>query len=102
MNLAHLVTQARRRDPDAIALVWRDDAWTWSALDARIDAMAAALQTRFAVQKGDRILVQSQNCTQLFEAMFACFRAGAVYVPTNFRQTPDEVAAWPAPPVPPG
>ena len=24
--------------------------------------------------------------------MFACFRAGAVFVPTNFRQTPDEVA----------
>ena len=28
----------------------------------------------------------------MFEAMFACFRAGAVFVPTNFRQTPDEVA----------
>ncbi len=92
MNLAHFVTQARRRHPEAIALAWRDDTWTWAALDARIDAMAAALQTRLGVGKGDRVLVQSQNCSQLFEAMFACFRAGAVYVPTNFRQTPDEVA----------
>jgi fatty-acyl-CoA synthase len=28
----------------------------------------------------------------LIEAMFACFRIGAVVVPTNFRQTPDEIA----------
>jgi fatty-acyl-CoA synthase len=92
MNLAHFVTQARRREPEAIALVWGDQTWTWTELDARINAVAAALQQRFGVRKGDRILVQSQNCNQMFEAMFACFRIGAVYVPTNFRQTPDEVA----------
>ena len=28
----------------------------------------------------------------MFETMLACFRLGAVYVPANFRQTPDEVA----------
>ena len=44
------------------------------------------------VAKGDRVLVQSKNCNQMFEAMYACFRLGAVYVPTNFRQAPDEVA----------
>ena len=91
MNLAHFVTQARRRQPQEIALVWGDRAWTWTEFDARIDAMAAALQSRFGVAKGDRILVQSQNCNQIFEAMFACYRIGAVFVPTNFRQTPDEV-----------
>jgi acyl-CoA synthetase (AMP-forming)/AMP-acid ligase II len=92
MNLAHFVTQARRREPEAVALVWGERSWTWTELDLRIDAMAAALQARFGVVKGDRILVQSQNCNQMFEAMFACFRIGAIYVPTNFRQTPAEVA----------
>ena len=53
--------------------------------------MAAALAAR-GVKKGDRVLVQSKNCNQLFESMFACFRLGAVWVPTNFRQTPGEVA----------
>ena len=91
MNLAHFVTQARLRGPDEIALVWRDRSWSWAEFEARIDAMAAALQD-LGVVKGDRMLVQSQNCNQMFEAMFACFRVGAVYVPTNFRQTPDEVA----------
>lgn len=94
MNLAHFVTEARLRGPDEIALVWRDRTWTWSEFDARIDALTEALRG-FGVARGDRILVHSRNCNQMFEAMFACFRAGAVYVPTNFRQTPAEVA-WQA------
>ena len=53
--------------------------------------MAAALAAR-GVSKGDRVLVQSKNCNQMFELMFACFRLGAVWVPTNFRLTPEEVA----------
>ncbi len=92
MNLARFVTQAMRREPQGIALVWAEKTWTWEEFETRIDAMAAALQERFGVSKGDRILVQSQNCNQMFESMFACFRIGAVWVPTNFRQTPEEVA----------
>ncbi|MAU94829.1 MAG: acyl-CoA synthetase [Fulvimarina sp.] len=91
-NLAHLVTRAARRLGDRPALVWGEATWSWRDFDARVSAMAAALKDRFGVTKGDRILVQSQNCNQMFEAMFACFRLGAVYVPTNFRQTPEEVA----------
>ncbi len=91
MNLSHLVRQASRRYGKEIAFVWGDRTWTWAELDHRIDAMAAALAAR-GVTKGDRVLVQSKNCNQMFEAMFACFRLGAVWVPTNFRQTPDEVA----------
>jgi acyl-CoA synthetase (AMP-forming)/AMP-acid ligase II len=91
MNLAHFLTQAARRYPDEIAFVWGESTWTWAELDARVDAMAAALAAR-GVAKGDRILVQSKNCNQMFESMFACFRLGAVWVPTNFRQTPGDVA----------
>jgi acyl-CoA synthetase (AMP-forming)/AMP-acid ligase II len=53
--------------------------------------MAVAL-AGLGVVKGDRVLVQSKNCNQMFESMFACFKLGAVWVPTNYRQTPDEVA----------
>lgn len=91
MNLSHLVRQAARRFGAEIGLVWGEVTWTWADLDRRIDAMAAALAVR-GVGKGDRVLVQSKNNNQLFESMFACFRLGAVWVPTNFRQTPAEVA----------
>ncbi len=91
MNLAHFMRQCARRHAEGIGFVWGETTWTWAALDRRIDALAAALAAR-GVAKGDRVLVQSKNCNQMFETMFACFRLGAVYVPTNFRQTPGEVA----------
>ncbi|MGE6741373.1 acyl-CoA synthetase [Allorhizobium pseudoryzae] len=92
MNLSHFLTQAARRLPHEIGFVWGDRQWTWTEMEARVDAMADALVSRFGVKKGDRILVQSSNNNQMFESMFACFRVGAVWVPTNFRQSPDEVA----------
>jgi fatty-acyl-CoA synthase len=92
MNLCHLLTESARRDPDGLAVVWGDAQITWAELEARACALAHALAHRFGVQKGDRILVQSANCTQMIEAMFACWRVGAVWVPANFRQSPSEVA----------
>lgn len=92
MNLSGFLAQTARRLPDETGFVWGEKSWSWSALQRRVDAMAAALQSEFGVVKGDRILIQSQNCNQMFESMFACFHLGAVWVPANFRQTPDEVA----------
>ncbi len=91
MNLAHVLRKNARRQGDAPGLVQGERRWTWAELDARVDAMVAALAAR-GVVKGDRVLVQSRNCHQLFESMFVCFRLGAVWVPTNYRQTPAEVA----------
>ena len=91
MNLGHFVRQNARRLPDEIAFVHGPRSWTWSTMDRRIDAFATALASQ-GITKGDRVLVQSRNCVQMFETMFACFRLGAVYVPTNFRQSPAEVA----------
>lgn len=92
MNLATFLAQAARRDPDGLALVMGDARWTWAEWDARTDALAHALQTRFTLQKGDRVMCQSQNCMEMMQAMFAVWRAGGVWVPANFRQTPEEVA----------
>ncbi len=91
MNLAHVLRKNARRQGDAFGLVQGGRRWTWAELDGRVDAMASALAAR-GVVKGDRVLVQSRNCHQLFESMFVCFRLGAVWVPTNYRQTPAEVA----------
>ena len=91
MNLAHFLTQAARRHGAEVGFVWGDRTWTWGEMERRVDAMASALLHR-GVAKGDRVLVQSKNCNQMFESMFACFRIGAVWVPANYRQTPDEVA----------
>ncbi|WP_262299320.1 acyl-CoA synthetase [Microvirga sesbaniae] len=91
MNLANFLHQAARRHGPDIGFVWGEESWTWTELARRVDAMAAALAAN-GIGKGDRVLVQSKNCNQMFESMFACFQVGAVWVPANFRQTPDEVA----------
>ncbi|MFG6667308.1 acyl-CoA synthetase [Halomonas sp. HNIBRBA4712] len=92
MNLSHLLTESSRRLSDEIGFVWGDITWTWKEMEERSRAFAYALSHELGLKKGDRLLVQSSNCNQMFEAMFACWRIGAVWVPTNYRQSPDEVA----------
>lgn len=91
MNLAHIVTQNGRRLGDRIGFVWGARSWTWREIDQQVSALAAALAAA-GIGKGDRILVHSKNCDEMFVSMFAAFRLGAVWVPTNFRLMPDEVA----------
>ena len=91
MNLAYLLTQNARRHGDRPGFIWGDKSWTWREIDAAVSALAAALAAR-GVVKGDRILVHSKNGDEMFWSMFAAFRLGAVWVPTNFRLMPDEVA----------
>src|SRR6201993_1563552 len=91
MNLAYMLTQNARRHGPRPGFVWGDKSWTWREIDAQVSALAAALAAR-GIAKGDRILVHSKNCEEMFFSMFAAFRLGAVWVPTNFRLMPDEVA----------
>jgi fatty-acyl-CoA synthase len=91
MNLAHLVTHNARRHGDRVGFVWGERSWNWREIDGLVSALAAALAAR-GIVKGDRILVHSKNGDEMFWSMFAAFRLGAVWVPTNFRLMPDEVA----------
>ena len=91
MNLSHFLRQNARRHGADPALIWGERSWTWAEMDRRVDAMVVALSAS-GLGKGDRVLVQSRNCNQMFESMFACFRLGAVWVPANFRQSASEVA----------
>ena len=91
MNLAYMLTQNARRHGPRPGFVWGDKTWTWREIDAQVSALAAALSER-GIAKGDRILTHSKNGDEMFFSMFAAFRLGAVWVPTNFRLMPDEVA----------
>jgi fatty-acyl-CoA synthase len=91
MNLAHIVTQNARRFGDRPGFIWADRTWTWKEIEAEVNALAAGLAAR-GITKGDRILVHSKNSAEMFWSMFATFRVGAVWVPTNFRLMADEVA----------
>jgi len=91
MNLAHIATQNARRLPSHPAFIWGEKTLDWAEIDAQVSALAAGLRAR-GIGRGDRLLVHSKNCDAMFVSMFATFRLGAVWVPTNFRLLPDEVA----------
>jgi acyl-CoA synthetase (AMP-forming)/AMP-acid ligase II len=91
-NLDRLLAKTARRWPNRVGLARADERLTWAELDARADRAAAAMRAA-GVAPGDRVLVHARNGVAMVEAMWAVFRAGAVFVPTNFRLTPHEVAA---------
>jgi len=91
-NLAHFLTRNALRLGDRPAIRHEERALTWAELDARVTALAMAFRERFALRAGDRVLVQSPNNVEITETMLACWRIGAVWVPSNYRQRPDEVA----------
>ncbi len=89
-NLAHFLTRNARRFPERAGFIWGERSWTWREIDAGVSALASALAAR-GLAKGDRLLVHSKNSEEMFFSMFAAFRLGLVWVPTNFRLMPDEV-----------
>ena len=90
-NLACLLDQTAARFPDRPAVIWRGQTVTWAVFAARVRAAAAGLVAR-GVAPGDRVLLHARNSIALLETMWATWLAGAVWVPTNFRLTPPEVA----------
>ncbi len=94
-NLARLLSHTARLWPQRTALIHGDaltpTRWTWAQIDARVDALVAGLRA-LGLKKGDRILLQSRNNLAMFESGWAAFRMGCVWVPTNFRLAPGEVA----------
>lgn len=90
-NLATLLAQTAALFPQRPGLIQGERSWTWRELNDRVDALVQGLRS-LGMQPGDKLLVQSRNNAALFESCWAAFRLGAVWVPTNFRLTPPEVA----------
>lgn len=90
-NLATLLAQTAALFPHRPGLIQGERRWSWRELDRRVDALVQGLRS-LGMQAGDKLLVQSRNNAALFESCWAAFRLGAVWVPTNFRLTPPEVA----------
>ena len=77
----NLETNARRY-PDKAALVFFGRRTTYGQLHTQAERFAAYLGT-LGVQKGDRVVLNMQNCPQLVIAHFGILRANAVVVPVN-------------------
>ena len=71
-----------QRFPHKTALQFLGSSLSYQALAHQAERIAAWLQAQ-GVQKGDRVLLDMQNCPQLVAAHFGILRANAVVVPIN-------------------
>ncbi len=71
-----------QRYPDKAALVFMGRSWTYREIVTACEQLAGHL-ARLGVRKGDRVVLDMQNCPQLVIAHFAILRLDAVVVPVN-------------------
>jgi fatty-acyl-CoA synthase len=89
--LTHYVQVAAERYPNKPAVIFCGSTLSYAALLARVEALAGYLVQRLGVQRGDRVLLMSQNCPQYVAAYYGIMRAGAVVVPVNAMCTQSEI-----------
>ena len=81
-SLWHNLATNALRFPNKPALVFFDRTLTYRDVLTQAEALAATL-ARMGVKKGDRVVLNMQNCPQWVVAHFAILRANAVVVPVN-------------------
>ena len=72
-----------KRYPDKAAIHYYGGDLSYARLDAEVCALAAYLQQRCGVKKGDRVLLYLQNSPQFVLGYYAILRADAAVVPVN-------------------
>ncbi|MCZ6485742.1 MAG: acyl-CoA synthetase [Acidobacteria bacterium] len=84
INMAWQVCDQWAEGPDRenLALILDDTQVTWSELLDSVNRVGNAL-LGMDIQKGDRVILRSQNCLELHYAILACMKIGAVPVPTS-------------------
>ena len=92
MNLALFLEKAAviSREEPAIALGGRK-VMTFSELAIRSSSLAYSMRYKFKLQTGDRVAVILPNATEYIEILFACWWAGLIAVPVNFKLNAHEL-----------
>ena len=78
------------RFPDKAALVFFGSLLTYRQLQSQAERLAARLHA-LGVRRGDRVMLDMQNCPQLVIAHFAILRCNAVVVPVNPMNRAEEI-----------
>ena len=81
-SLWHNLAISALRFPDKPALVFFNSVLTYREVMQQAECLAATL-ARMGVKKGDRVVLNMQNCPQWVISHFAILRANAVVVPVN-------------------
>ena len=89
-NLATILRESARNQPDKVAVIAGQRRLTYAELDAASDRFAAGLRVR-GVAPGDTVGLQLPNVPEFVIAYFGLLKAGAVTVPMNVLYKAGEV-----------
>src|SRR5436305_7986117 len=77
-------------DPDGLALISADTRWTWQQMDDLSGCLAVSL-LGLGLRPGDRVASLMPNRPALIVHYLACFKAGLVATPLNYRYMAPEI-----------
>jgi fatty-acyl-CoA synthase len=82
------------RYPERVALTDADtgEDTSWAALEERVARLSRGLLDEIGLERGDRVAVIADAHPDVFSLQFACFRAGLVFTPLNWRLAVAELA----------
>lgn len=89
MNLCESLTVTAKQFPEAIALIFRGEEYSYAELD-RLSRQAAGFLQNGGVSPGDRIAIQLPNCPAFVVWYYAILRLGALAVSIGTRLAEDE------------
>src|SRR4030043_1464033 len=84
MNTTDFLNIAAAICPDKTAIVFEDKRYSFSQLNERVNRLSNSLM-KLGAKKGAVIAFVQVNSNQCVETYFAVAKAGAIYLPLNFR-----------------
>ncbi|MFP4164938.1 MAG: class I adenylate-forming enzyme family protein [Chitinispirillaceae bacterium] len=91
MLVQHFLRDSFERYPKR-GCIWYKDKWvTYGELEKRSDSFAWSLKNA-GIDQGDRVALLYENSPEYAVAFFAVLKAGAVVVPLNTGNTPEEIS----------
>ena len=83
-TLTDLISHSASNYPDGVAIIDRDNTWTYSALLESSQRLATGLQN-LGIGTGDRVAFWLPNIAAYLALHLACGRLGAITVSVNTR-----------------
>jgi len=90
-GLGFTLSRRAQLNPDATALIFREEQWTYAQLNQLTNQLAHGLHA-LGVNPGDRVGFLGLNHPRFLFTLFAAAKLDAIFVPLNFRLTGPELS----------
>jgi long-chain acyl-CoA synthetase len=90
MLLQNIYQSALLQTPEKAAIILNESICTYNQLDVKINEYAIKLIS-LGIEPGNAVGLLSENSLELIYLYFACFKLGAIAVPTSYYSSQNEI-----------